>query len=124
MPQTCKICRHDKRSEIDEALLNSEPLRNIAERTGTSATALFRHKKEHIARVLASTKQAAEEVSAETLFDRLRAINCVFRGKSSTDSDRSHPPVPNRSHPLIPIESIQRFRRESIHYLDLVGMTG
>src|SRR5215470_17158581 len=75
MPQTCKICRHDRRNEIDEALLNSEPLRNIAERTGTSATALFRHKKEHIARVLASTKQAAEKASAETLFDRLRAIN-------------------------------------------------
>src|SRR5262249_7099327 len=75
MPQTCKICRHYKRSEIDAALLNSEPLRSIAGRTRTSATALFRHKKEHIARVLASTKQAAEQLSAETLFDRLRAIN-------------------------------------------------
>jgi hypothetical protein len=55
--------------------LNGEPLRNIAERSGTSTTALHRHKKEHIAPALASTKRATEEVNAETLFERLRAIN-------------------------------------------------
>src|SRR5262249_709147 len=39
-----------------------------------------------------------------------------FRRKSSTHSDRSHP--------LIPIESIQRLRREAIHLFGLVGKGG
>jgi hypothetical protein len=73
--QVCTICRHERRNEIDEALLNSEPLRNIAERSGTSTTALFRHKKEHIVSTLVSAKQADEELNADSLFARLRAIN-------------------------------------------------
>jgi len=56
-------------------LLAEQPLRNIAELSGTSATALHRHRKSHIPPALASTKRAAEEVNAETLFDRLRAMN-------------------------------------------------
>jgi hypothetical protein len=75
MPLTCTICRHEKRNEIDEALLNGEPLRNIAKQNGTSVTALYRHKKAHITATLTSAKQATEELSAEPLFERLRAIN-------------------------------------------------
>jgi len=72
MPQTCAICRHEKRTEIEKALLNEQPLRKIAEQTGTSTTALHRHRKEHIAETLACAKQAADEVNADTLFQRLR----------------------------------------------------
>ena len=75
MPQTCSICRHMNHDEIDESLLTGETYRNIAKRYGTSTTALFRHKQDHIPVALAQTVQASSETSAETLFDRLRAIN-------------------------------------------------
>src|SRR5262249_41249294 len=75
MPQTCTVCRHPKVHEINEALLAEQPLRHIAELSGTSATALHRHRKSHISTALASSKRVADEVNAETLFDRLRAIN-------------------------------------------------
>ena len=75
MPRTCTVCTHPVRSEVDEALLAGEPFRNIAKRYGTSPTALFRHKQADIPATLAKAKQAADDVQAETLFDRLREIN-------------------------------------------------
>jgi hypothetical protein len=72
MPQTCTICRHEKRDDIDRALLDGESFRNIAGRTATSAAALCRHKAQHIPRKLALAKETAEEVQAGTLFERLR----------------------------------------------------
>src|SRR6266446_3213394 len=42
--------------------------------------------------------------------------NCVFRGKSSTNS--------NRSHPVIPVESIRRFQREGSQFLARTGIGG
>ena len=55
--------------------MTGEPFRNIAKRYGTSPTALFRHKKADIPATLAKSKQAEEEVRAETLYDRLKVIN-------------------------------------------------
>ena len=77
MPQTCTICRHEKRDDIDRALLDGESFRNIARRTATSATALCRHKTQHIPRSLALAKETAEEIQAGTLFERLRAVGRV-----------------------------------------------
>ena len=59
-------------------------MRNIAARFGMSTSALVRHKRQNIPATLAKAKQAADGVQADTLFDRLRAIN---RGDSG-DSER------------------------------------
>jgi len=75
MAQICTICIHEHREVIDKALLAQEPLRNIAKRTGTSASALFRHRRDHVAESLAKSKQASDEVEAGNLFDRLKALN-------------------------------------------------
>ena len=75
MPRTCTVCGHAERAEIDQALLSGEPLRNIAARFGMSTSALVRHKRQDIPATLAKAKQAADGVQADTLFDRLRAIN-------------------------------------------------
>ena len=77
MPQTCTICRHERREEIDRALVDGESFRNIAKRTGTSTTALHRHKTQHIPKSLALAKETAEEVQAGTLFDRLQYVGRV-----------------------------------------------
>ncbi len=75
MPRTCTICHHAQRREIDEALLASESLRNVAKRTGTSFTALHRHKKSHIPQKLAKAKEAEEVVESDSLLERLRQLN-------------------------------------------------
>ena len=75
MPRTCTICHHAQRREIDEALLASESLRNVAKRTGTSYTALHRHKKSHLPQKLAKAKEAEEVVESDSLLERLRQLN-------------------------------------------------
>jgi hypothetical protein len=75
MPQICTVCRHEKREEIDQALLAGEPLRTLAARTGTSSTALHRHRRSHIAAEMVHAKHVADELHAETLWDRLKTVN-------------------------------------------------
>ena len=48
MPQTCTVCRHPQRVAIDQELVRGLPFRHIAERFGTTATGLFRHRAAHI----------------------------------------------------------------------------
>jgi Family of unknown function (DUF5681) len=44
MPRACSICNHEQREEIEKAIVAGMSYRNVAERFGTSATAVFRHK--------------------------------------------------------------------------------
>ncbi len=74
MPRTCTICGHGERPAIDAALVAGEPLRNIAARFGTSATALFRHRAEHIPGTLALAKEAGEAAHADDLLGQLRDL--------------------------------------------------
>jgi hypothetical protein len=71
MPRVCTVCRHPDLEAIDKALVAGEPLRNIAERTGTSATALFRHKADHIPALLVKAQEAGEVARADSLLDHL-----------------------------------------------------
>ena len=75
MPRTCTVCGHPERAEIDQALLTGQPLRDIAGRFGTSCSSLLRHRKADIPTTLAKVKRAEDEVQADTLYDRLKAIN-------------------------------------------------
>jgi len=80
MPPTCTICRHEKRQEIDQALLEGTPFRNIAKRYGTSTTALFRHRKTDIPDSLMKAKEVEEVRDADTLLDRLKSLSSETRG--------------------------------------------
>ena len=72
MPMTCRVCGHRKRGEIERALLAGTSLRNIAQRYGTSATALHRHKAEHLARHLVKAHEAREVARADSLLADVR----------------------------------------------------
>jgi hypothetical protein len=72
MPRVCTVCAHAGREAIDAALVAEEPLRNIAERFGTSATALHRHKAEHVPAALAKAKEAEEVARADGLLAQVR----------------------------------------------------
>jgi hypothetical protein len=77
MPRTCTICNHQEREAINKALLAGEPLRNIAARTGTSATALHRHKAEHMPATLAKAQEARDTAQADDLLAQVRRLQVV-----------------------------------------------
>jgi hypothetical protein len=68
------VCTHTERATIDATLLEGIPLRNIAERYGLSATALFRHRAEHIPAELIRAQEAAQAAQADDLLGQLRTL--------------------------------------------------
>lgn len=83
MAGKCSVCEHPKRSEIDKALVTrSASMRNIAERFGVSTTALARHKKGHIPRLVEAAQAAAgaqAATSGRELIDELEALRARVR---------------------------------------------
>ena len=70
MPRPCSICVHPERLAIEKAVLdNDSGHRKVAERFGVSPSALYRHKTEHlpklIARALALEPAPVHRVEAE-----------------------------------------------------------
>lgn len=69
--QKCSICIHEKRTEIDQALLLSKlPIRDISGHYALSKSALHRHK-EHIAKDLINAHHADVACQAEELLQKL-----------------------------------------------------
>jgi hypothetical protein len=74
MPRKCGICAHEKREEIDKALLNGDTLRNIAQKHGVSLDMVNRHKKNHVAKRLAKAAEAKDVAAGGTLLDQLDGL--------------------------------------------------
>ncbi len=74
MPRVCTICAHDQREAIDQALVSGESFRYVAERFGTSSTALHRHKAEHVPATLAKAQEAQEVAQADSLLEQMQAL--------------------------------------------------
>ena len=77
MPRTCTICTHPEVHAIDGALVAGQSFRNIAEQYGKSATALFRHKSDHLPAVLVTGQAVREEAHALAVVKQLRDINAA-----------------------------------------------
>ena len=74
MPRVCTICTHPEREAINRALLDGEPFRHIAERFGTSPTALHRHKADDLPAVMVKSEQAKDVALADDLLAQLKAL--------------------------------------------------
>jgi hypothetical protein len=74
MARVCTICKHPKREEIEAAIIDRASFRDIAERFGTSKTAVFRHSGEHLPAALTAAKKAEEVTRADTLLDRIEGL--------------------------------------------------
>jgi hypothetical protein len=74
VPRSCTVCTHEARKEIDRALVAGEPFRNIAERFGTSAAALHRHKADHLPVKLTKAREAEEVAQADDLLSQVRDL--------------------------------------------------
>ena len=74
MPPRCTLCASPRRDEIDAALVEGrDSFRNIAERFGTSAQTVLRHKA-HVPERLALARRDAEVRTAETLAEKVRRL--------------------------------------------------
>lgn len=113
MARACSICRHIERSQIEEVLASSEPLRDIASRFGVSPPALVRHKK-HLFRL--ESEQMEEKVLeiAEQL--GFETEQPVAEANQITDQFEEEPEVLE----LAPLVSREEIREEvcSIFKLD------
>ena len=78
MPRICTICTHTERAAIEASLLADEPLRDIAGRTGTTKSALDRHR-DHIPKTLAKAKDAVEVSRADDLLAKVQGLEADAR---------------------------------------------
>jgi hypothetical protein len=74
MPRKCSVCHHSERDEIDQALVDGNSLRDIAERFFLSVTALQRHSVKHLPVLLSQAAQAEEMTRAEDLLTQVRDL--------------------------------------------------
>jgi len=64
MPQSCTVCRHPERHDIEAELMAGTPYRDIARRRDVSKDALSRHRANHLSRHTATELTTAREVIA------------------------------------------------------------
>lgn len=67
MARPCSICTHDRRNEIDQALLGATPVLQIAQRYGVPHSSLFRHRANHLAPRMANALARRDDVDADRL---------------------------------------------------------
>ena len=80
MSKTCSICSHSEREAIDQQLVGGMSLRKLAEQTGTSSTALHRHKTDHLPAALVKGKDAEEVAHGDSLLDQLQSLQSKALG--------------------------------------------
>ena len=79
MPRICTICTHPQKEEINKLLVAGTPSRNIAARFGASASAVFRHKQDHLPTALVAAAEAREITHGVSLLDQLRDLQARTR---------------------------------------------
>jgi hypothetical protein len=74
MPRKCTICHHEKRDEIDAALVERQPFRHIAAHYSVSTSALVRHSDDHLPASLVKAKEAAAIAHADTILSQVQDL--------------------------------------------------
>ncbi len=70
--RNCSVCTHEGRANIDRALVAGQTLRSVSLCYGMSATALFRHKSEHLPALLGEGLRQRDVHAAETAAEAVR----------------------------------------------------
>src|ERR1044071_5999555 len=79
---TCSICRHPDRGEIDRALLSFSPsLRNIAEQYSAATTCLHRHLSNCLQEDVALARREAAERTVTSIQEIAGVLTGVMRGR-------------------------------------------
>jgi len=72
MARKCSVCKHSKREEIDQAIVDGVSYRAISRQYGVGRDAVRRHALHHLPQTLAKAHEAAEAVRADDLLARAR----------------------------------------------------
>jgi hypothetical protein len=80
--KACRACKHEKRTELDRALVSGEAPRQVASRYGLSATGVQRHQK-HITSSLVKAREAKEVGQASNVLSFVRSL--VVKAHQFTD---------------------------------------
>ncbi|PLS85350.1 MAG: hypothetical protein CYG60_13110 [Actinobacteria bacterium] len=75
MPRACTVCRHDRRHDVEVALVRRDALRDIARRFSVSKDALSRHAKEHLPDRLLKAQEHEDVREALDVVAQLKLIN-------------------------------------------------
>src|SRR6266545_2933433 len=70
----CTVCAHEKRVDIDAALVGGASLRDIAGQHGVSKSAVGRHKESCVPATLVQAREAAEVAHADSLLDQVKDL--------------------------------------------------
>ncbi len=79
MPRPCTVCTHPDRAGIDQALVSGQSYRTIAKRSGTSPSAVLRHKESHLSTTLLKASGAREVARADDLLQKVRDLEAEAR---------------------------------------------
>ena len=63
----CKVCAHEARAEIEQAILAGEPRNAVADHYGLSRSSVARHYKKHLVPDLAAGERRVQAVAAGTI---------------------------------------------------------
>ena len=90
MPRHCTVCDHSDRAEIDAALVERQPFRDLAGRFRLSSTALHRHAQRHVPATLARAQEAQEVARGDDLLAQVeelkdRAMGVLARAEGAED---------------------------------------
>ncbi len=77
MPRPCTVCAHERRREIDQALVGGASVPSLARAHGLSERALRRHRSSHLPQASTEAHQAAEADRGADLLDRARKLEQV-----------------------------------------------
>ncbi len=58
MPRPCTICTHPDRETIDQELLTGTPYHTVAKEHSVGVSAVFRHRRDHLTRLMANAVEA------------------------------------------------------------------
>ncbi len=90
MPRRCTVCTHDKRNEIDQALVARRPFRDIAGQYSVSKSALVRHHDDHLPAALVKAQDATEAAQADALLAQVvdlrdKALGILTKAETTND---------------------------------------
>jgi len=74
MAQTCTVCRHDKRLEIDKACVSGKTDRGIAGQYDLSDSSVNRHRNKCLTRQLLKASEIKNVAHADTLLGDIRSL--------------------------------------------------
>ena len=92
MPQTCTVCRHPEREEIEVAVIRGTPFRDIAGLFDLTKSAVARHAQVHLPAMLAKAEGAREVACADSILGQIlglqeSALSILAKAEQSNDSD-------------------------------------